>query len=136
MLLFLWCLSLGQLLPACMACHPMGNNMRILNVSKISLPLFRKLFTELLQFIYCCCSNVHTDQLSSVPAKLSPSNNPSSTRIRYPRSPWAAAQCQISRTCSYSGDFPHQFNMHHSQVPRTRFSTALPCKESCLEVGE
>lgn len=52
---------LGWLLPACIAYHLVGNNMRVLHVSKIKLSLlFRKLFTELLQFIYCCyCSHVH-----------------------------------------------------------------------------
>ena len=49
---------LGWLLPACIAYHPVGNNMRVLHVSKIKLSLlFRKLFTELLQFIYCCYSS-------------------------------------------------------------------------------
>lgn len=40
---------LGRLLPACIAYHLVGNNIRILHISKIKLSLlFRKLFTELL----------------------------------------------------------------------------------------
>lgn len=52
---------LGRLLPICIAYHLVGNNMRVLHLSKIKFSLlFRKLFTELLQFIYCrYISHVH-----------------------------------------------------------------------------
>lgn len=44
---------------------------------KLNRPLFRKLFTELLQFICCCCSShVQVNQLCRDRAQLSPRSNP------------------------------------------------------------
>lgn len=58
---------------------------------KLNSLLFRKPFTELLQFICCCCSgHVQVNQLCRAQAQLSPRSNPGPT--------WAAAQG--ARSCS------------------------------------
>lgn len=130
---------LGQLLPACIAYHLVGNNMRVLHVSKIKRPLlFSKLFTELLQFVYCCCSShVHVDWLASGPAELSPRDcSPGSPRLLSAGSAGPAAIYQVFSPVQYAllpGTFEQIF--HSPPVPGLLREQSGGCPQATLPWG-